>query len=422
MAVMLFIAAEAPDFTLDGILQHELGRFRLADYRGRWVILFFYPADFTFVHQTEMKAFEKHIEALRNRMTEVVAISVDDPVSHQAWSRELGGLSFPLLSDPTREASRAYGVLNEAEGRASHAIFIVSPEGRIAYMAISPMNVDYRIDDTIRILKLIQEEREGLAEPALSDRSASTSTVALHSTKPGRVQVDRLRERKEQIARRIRAREFVFGLQDGVLSTVGLLSGVATATHSRLAVLITGVTAAITGGLSMATGSYLATRTEQDIFEKELVDQERLAKDQPHVAQEALLESLVAEGLDRPSAYRIVQTMSRHRELLLRTVQEKVLGLGSVDISQPLNAAAVMYLSFMVGAMIPLLPFVMRTGNQALFLSWAASVATLLSAGVFKGTLTDRPLLRSGLEFAGVALGSALVGWLIGMAFEHFFV
>lgn len=169
-------------------------------------------------------------------------------------------------------------------------------------------------------------------------------------------------------------------------------------------------------------GSYLATRTEQGIFEKELVDQERLAKDQPYLAQEALLESLVIEGLDRPSAYKIVQTMSRHRELLLRTVQEKVLGLGSVDISQPFKAAVVTYLSFMAGAIIPQLPFLMWTGNQALFLSWAASVATLLGAGVFKGTLTDRPLLRYGLEFAGVALGSALVGWLVGMAFEHFFV
>jgi hypothetical protein len=107
----------------------------------------------------------------------------------------------------------------------------------------------------------------------------------------------------------------------------------------------------------MATGSYLASRTEQEIFEKELPDQERLAATQPYLAQEALLESLVSEGLDRPSAYRVVQIFSRHRELLLRTVQEKVLGLGSADISQPLKAGLAMSLSFRHRRRHPLSPW-----------------------------------------------------------------
>jgi vacuolar iron transporter family protein len=171
---------------------------------------------------------------------------------------------------------------------------------------------------------------------------------------------------KRLLERKIRAREFVFGIQDGLLSTVGLLSGVSAATANRAIVLLTGVAAAITGGVSMATGSYLAARTEQEIFEKELLDQQRLAATQPHLAQEALLESLVAEGLDRPSAYRVVQLFSRDRDLLLRTVQEKVLGIGSADISQPLRAGIVMFLSFVIGAAIPLTPLVLLGGRFAL--------------------------------------------------------
>ena len=226
--------------------------------------------------------------------------------------------------------------------------------------------------------------------------------------------------RKQALERKVRAREFVFGIQDGLLSTVGLLSGVAAATQSTQTVIITGVAAAVTGGVSMATGSYLASRTEKEIFEKELLDQERLAADQPYLAQEALLESLVAEGLDRPSAYRVVQTLSRHEELLLRTVQEKVLGLGSADISQPFKAGVVMFVSFLIGAAIPLLPFLLSPGTRALPWSWGLSVSTLLAVGLFKGRLTGRPALRSGLEFAGVALGSALVGWVLGKAFERY--
>jgi VIT1/CCC1 family predicted Fe2+/Mn2+ transporter len=229
-----------------------------------------------------------------------------------------------------------------------------------------------------------------------------------------------LAEKRKTLERKVRAREFVFGIQDGLLSTVGLLSGVSVATQSRIAVVITGVAAAVTGGISMATGSYLASRTEKEIFEKELLDQERLAADQPYLAQEALLESLVADGLERPAAYRVVKTISQRQELLLRTVQEKVLGLGSADISQPVKAGLVMFMSFMIGAAVPLLPFLVMRGPGALPVSWGLSIGTLLGVGVFKGVLTDKPRLRSGLEFAAVALGSAAVGWLLGKLFERF--
>jgi VIT1/CCC1 family predicted Fe2+/Mn2+ transporter len=230
-----------------------------------------------------------------------------------------------------------------------------------------------------------------------------------------------LAAQRRDLERKIRAREFVFGIQDGLLSTVGLLSGVSAATQNRAIVLLTGIAAAITGGVSMATGSYLSARTEKEIFEKELLDQERLAATQPYLAQEALLESLVGEGLNRPEAYRVVQLFSRHRELLLRTVQEKVLGLGSADISQPVKAGLVMFLSFVVGAAIPLAPLVLVAGRLALPLSWALSIAVLLGVGILKGVLTGRPLLRSGVEFASVALGSALIGWLVGTLFERAF-
>jgi VIT1/CCC1 family predicted Fe2+/Mn2+ transporter len=229
-----------------------------------------------------------------------------------------------------------------------------------------------------------------------------------------------LAERKTALERKVRAREFVFGIQDGLLSTVGLLSGVSVATQSRATVVITGVAAAVTGGISMATGSYLASRTEKEIFEKELLDQERLAAEQPYLAQEALLESLVADGLDRPAAYRVVRTISQRQELLLRTVQEKVLGLGSADISQPVKAGLVMFVSFMIGAAIPLLPFLLAWGPLALPVSWVLSVGALLGVGIFKGVLTDKPRLRSGLEFAFVALGSAAAGWVLGKLFESY--
>src|SRR6185436_19507136 len=185
-----------------------------------------------------------------------------------------------------------------------------------------------------------------------------------------------LGDRTKQLERRIRAREFVFGVQDGLISTVGLLSGVAVATRDKRVVVITGLAAAVTGGISMAAGSYLAALTEQGIFEKELLDQERLAREEPHLAQEALLETLVADGLDRAAAYRVVKTLATRQDVLLRTVQEKEVGLGAADLSHPVKASTVMFLSFVVGALVPLLPFLLSL-PRALLVSWGGSIVAL---------------------------------------------
>ena len=154
--------------------------------------------------------------------------------------------------------------------------------------------------------------------------------------------------------------------------------------------------------------------------EKELLDQERLARDEPHLAQEALLETLAAEGLDRPSAYRVVRTLATRQDLLLRTVQEKVLGLGTADLSHPLKASAVMFLSFVIGSALPLLPHLFALPALALPVSWVVSVVALMAVGVFKGVLTHKPLLRSGIGFAAVALAAAVAGWLLGLLFARF--
>jgi VIT1/CCC1 family predicted Fe2+/Mn2+ transporter len=199
-----------------------------------------------------------------------------------------------------------------------------------------------------------------------------------------------LRSKKREIERKVRAREFVFGIQNG------LLSGVSAATQDPWTVAITGVAAGLTGGLSMATGSYLSSKPEKEILETELLDQERLASEQPYLAKEALLEALVADGLDRPAACTVVETMSQRQELLLRTVQEKVLGLGSADISKPVQAGVVMFASFLLGAAIPLIPYLAAPLEAALWLSWGASVLTLFGVGMLRGIVTHRSSACSG--------------------------
>jgi alkyl hydroperoxide reductase subunit AhpC len=156
---VLELNANAPDFRLEGVEQGRRRRFSLSEYRRRWVVLFFYPADFTFVCPTEMRGFQTRLPELTAMDAVVLAVSPDAVATHEEWARELGGLDFPLLSDAERAVGRAYGVLDEREGRPYRATFVVNPQGRIGYLTISPMNVGRSVEETLRVLQALQTGR-----------------------------------------------------------------------------------------------------------------------------------------------------------------------------------------------------------------------------------------------------------------------
>jgi alkyl hydroperoxide reductase subunit AhpC len=156
---VLSLHAEAPGFSLEGVLSGRARRFTLAEFRGRWVILFFYPADFTFVCPTEVRGFQQRLPEITALNTVVLAIGPDDVPTHQEWANELGGIDYPLLSDPDRGVARAYEVLDERERRPYRATFVVTPEGRIAWLTVSPMNVGRSVEDTLRVVQALQTGR-----------------------------------------------------------------------------------------------------------------------------------------------------------------------------------------------------------------------------------------------------------------------
>lgn len=233
--------------------------------------------------------------------------------------------------------------------------------------------------------------------------------------------LDAIQQKKQVIESRARIREFVFGIQDGLISTVGLLAGIQSATESNLVVIVTGFTAMFSGAISMATGSYLSSGAQKDIFDKELVDAEKLAEREPYIAAEGLLKALGEEGLSKEQSYRMVKVLLAERNVFMRTFQEKVFGLGSAEINQPFKAALVMGLSFIVGAIIPIVPFIAMSGSAALYLSVFLSSVTLFVVGAFKGQLAGQSMLVSGTKFFGVAVSAAGLGYLIGLAVQWFF-
>jgi VIT1/CCC1 family predicted Fe2+/Mn2+ transporter len=233
--------------------------------------------------------------------------------------------------------------------------------------------------------------------------------------------LDEIQQKREIVESRARIREFVFGIQDGLISTVGLLAGVQGATENNVVVVITGLTSMFAGAVSMATGSYLSSTAQKQIFDKELREAEALAEREPYLAAEGLLQALNQEGLKKEQSYRLVKLLAEEEKVFLRTFQEKVFGLGTAEINRPLQAALVMGLSFVLGAVIPLLPYLLLTGMSALYVSIVLAAVTLFSVGVFKGYLAARPLFFSGLEFFFIAVGAAAIGYLIGLVVQYFF-
>jgi alkyl hydroperoxide reductase subunit AhpC len=154
------VGSIAPPFTLDAVANLEFRKVSLSDYRGKWVVLFFYPGDFTFVCPTEITGFNKSLDEFSKANSEVLAVSVDSKFSHLAWikSGDLGKLEYPLLSDFSKQTAWAYGVLDAEQGSARRGLFIIDPNGLIQYRVVHSDKVGRSVDETLRVLKALQTE------------------------------------------------------------------------------------------------------------------------------------------------------------------------------------------------------------------------------------------------------------------------
>jgi peroxiredoxin 2/4 len=154
---MNLVGKQAPNFSLEGYRDGQFGNFDLQDYKGKWLVIFFYPLDFTFICPTEIKEFSRRAEEFKNLDCEIVGVSIDSKHSHKKWiETDLGGLAFPLLADQKREMVTAYGCFKEDEGVALRATYIVDPKGMIRHVTISDNDVGRSVEETLRVVKALQ--------------------------------------------------------------------------------------------------------------------------------------------------------------------------------------------------------------------------------------------------------------------------
>ncbi|EKV02856.1 peroxiredoxin [Leptolyngbya sp. PCC 7375] len=158
----LRVGQPAPDFTATAVVDQEFKTIKLSDYRGQYVVLFFYPLDFTFVCPTEITAFSDRYDEFTALNTEVLGASVDSEFSHLAWIQTerkaggLGDLSYPLVSDIKKELSAAYNVLEPEAGVALRGLFIIDKDGIVQHSTINNLSFGRSVDETLRVLQAIQ--------------------------------------------------------------------------------------------------------------------------------------------------------------------------------------------------------------------------------------------------------------------------
>jgi VIT1/CCC1 family predicted Fe2+/Mn2+ transporter/rubrerythrin len=225
------------------------------------------------------------------------------------------------------------------------------------------------------------------------------------------MEIDRERWRVASLGR---LREVVFGAQDGILSTLALVTSVAVAVDHTSIVLVAGLAGALAGMISMATGAYLGSRAEQDVQRAEI---EREAKELESKPAEELAELTVIfqrEGRSYAEARHMADEIAQDKDLWLRTLVEKELGISPHDTSSPVKDGLVMGLSFILAAFVPIVPHMVLNGGTAIGVAVAVSLLGLFVLGVGKGRLVQRSPFFQGLEILGIGAVSAAIGFALG--------
>ena len=251
-------------------------------------------------------------------------------------------------------------------------------------------------------------EAEAAAERAF-DRETYNTAV-------GEVERERWR-----VARMGRLREVVFGAQDGLLSIVALVTSVAVAVESQTTVVIAGLAGALPGMISMATGALLGSRAERDVQRAEIEREARELEENPAEELAELVVLFQREGMTYHEARQMADEIAQDRDLWLRTLVEKELGISPDVTTNPVKDAIAMGLAFIIGAAIPLVPHFFLTGGQAIGVSVGATLAGLFALGMYKGRMVERSPLLQGLEILGIGTLSAGVGYALGELIPRLF-
>lgn len=221
-------------------------------------------------------------------------------------------------------------------------------------------------------------------------------------------------EERERIATRSRIRELVFGAQDGVLTTVGVVSSIFGAHADKTIILLAGIASGFAGMVAMTAGSYLSSKAEHEVGRSEIARELREIHEHPAEELAELVEIYRRQGMLEEQARNAALQVAEDPDRMLEVMAHNELGLDIESSGNPAKNAGVMALSFMVGAIVPILSYVFLAGIPALVTSISLAALTLFFVGVIKANVVDTNRWRSGLETFAIGAAAGIVGYVFG--------
>jgi VIT1/CCC1 family predicted Fe2+/Mn2+ transporter len=222
------------------------------------------------------------------------------------------------------------------------------------------------------------------------------------------------REGWHRSARSGTLRAVIFGVSDGLVSNLSLVMGVAGASDEGSFILLAGIAGLMAGAFSMAAGEYISMQSQRELFERQIELERAELEAMPEEEERELVEIYMAKGLPREEAVRIADRMFRDPDTALDTLVREELGLDPDELGSPWGAALGSFLSFAVGAIIPVLPYLFGNGTTAFVASLGLSLAALFAVGSAVSLLTGKGVLFSGLRQMGIGAAAAAVTYAIG--------
>jgi VIT1/CCC1 family predicted Fe2+/Mn2+ transporter len=215
-------------------------------------------------------------------------------------------------------------------------------------------------------------------------------------------------------------RAAVFGASDGLVSNLSLIMGVAGASSNNQVIVLTGVAGLLAGAFSMAAGEYISMQSQRELFQNQISLEREEMRVMPDVEQEELSAIYRAKGLTESDANRIAASLMADPDMALDTKVREELGLDPNELGSPVGAATSSFAAFAIGALVPLLPFLLTSGQAAFVGGLALSFAALFLIGAGVSLVTGRGMLFSGVRQVLIGAGAATVTYLVGTIFGNF--
>lgn len=221
-----------------------------------------------------------------------------------------------------------------------------------------------------------------------------------------------LRKLKNNIGTEIR--HYVFGAEDGLISTLGIVLGVSAGGAGRFATLLAGIASATAGATSMAAGDYLSTKSEREVFRREIKDIEEFVKRDPEKAlQELEHHYLYKEGMKKTEVKKLIEEIKDNKMLIIHKLKDERRTMPS-SFDRPGKAAIEIFSSFIISSIIPIFPYAIFSTLTAQIISSVLTLTVLFCVGAGKTIFTKKKWYKSGIEMVIVGISAAVVGFLIG--------